>query len=88
MKTQLNIFIIPSALIVMFFANAFTPVYVLGCYTRGLVAFIIASVSGIAAIITGIVSIRKRLIKDPLGKQWMYLSFLLSVPVAALLYLA
>ena len=88
MKTHSNVYIIPSAIIVLFFANAFTPAEVLGCYMRGLLAIIIASVSGIAAIVAGITAVKKRLIKDPSATHWILLTLLLSVPLFALLYLA
>jgi hypothetical protein len=87
MKTHSNLFIIPSAIIVLFFANAFTPVDVFGCYTRGLLAIILASVSGIAAIVAGINALKKRLINDPSFKNWILLTLLLSVPLISLLYL-
>ena len=88
MKTKSDLFIIPSAIIVLFFANAFTPAEVLGCYTRGLLALIIASVSGIAAIYAGIIAVKKRLKNDPSGTQWILLTILLSVPLVALIYFA
>lgn len=88
MKTRSNLFIIPSAIIVLFFANALTPEHVLGCYTRGLLALIIASISGITAIVAAITAVKKRLANDPSGKQWILLTIFLSVPLIALLYLA
>lgn len=87
MKTSTNLFIIPSAIIVLFFANALTPADVLGCYTRGLLAVIIASVSGIAAIVAGTTAVKKHLINDPSVKHWILLTLLLSVPLISLLYL-
>ena len=88
MKISFKIFLVPLVIIVMFFINAFTPVEVLGCYTRGMVAFIIAVVSGIAAIVTAIVSIRKRIVNDPSSIQSISMTLILSIPLIALLYLA
>jgi hypothetical protein len=75
-------------IIVLFFINAFTPVEVLGCFYRGLVATILALASGIAGIITGIVAIKKRVSKDPSGNLWMLLTLTLTIPVAALVIMA
>lgn len=86
MKTRSNLFIIPSAIIVLFFANAFTPEKVLGCNTKELLAFLIASISGIAAVVAAITALKKRHIKDPSNIQWMLIALLLSVPLVALVY--
>jgi hypothetical protein len=88
MKTHSNLFIIPSAIIVLFFANAFTPAEVLGYYTRGLLALIIASVSGVAAAAAAITAVKKRKLNDPSLKNWILLTLLLSVPLIALFYFA
>lgn len=88
MKHSKKYFIAASIVVVLFFINAFTPVDVLGCFTRGLVAFIIAVVSGITAIVTAIISIRKRLVNDPSGTLWILLTLVLAVPLIALMYLA
>ena len=72
-------------IIILFFANALTPVEVLGCFTRGLVAFILALISGIAALVTGVIAIKKRFVKDPAGTQWILLTLILTIPLIALL---
>jgi hypothetical protein len=79
---------LPVLLNILFFANAFIPVDVLGCSLRGWVAFTIAMVSGIAAIVTGIISIKKRIVGDNSATMWIILTLILCVPVAALVFLA
>lgn len=88
MNQSVKIYAIPAAIVILFFINAFTPVEVLGCFTRGLVAFTIAMISGIAAFVTAIIAIKKGYAKDPAGTQWILLTLILAIPSIALLYLA
>ena len=80
-------YIIAVITVILFFVNALIPEEVLGCFTRGLVAFIIAVISGIAGIITAIVSIKKRLGNDPTSIQWIIATLIFTIPLVALMFM-
>lgn len=88
MKNSKKYFGVAAILTILFFINAATPVEVLGCYTRGLIAAIIGLVCGLAAIASAIISLKKRMDKDPSDKQWILLTLVLSIPLVALIFLA
>ncbi len=79
---------IPAIMPVIFFIVATTPVEVLGCLTRGLIALLIALVSGLAAIGAAIMGIKRRLRGDASAEWWVLSSLVLAVPVVALLIMA
>ena len=71
----------------VFLRIALTPVEVLGCRTRGLLALTVALLSGISAIYTAIVA--KKRAKDESDVIWWVISTLiLTIPVVALIILA
>ena len=80
--------VLPSAIIVIFFFIAFTPVDLLGCRTRDLLALSVALVSGMTGITTGLIGIRKRIRREPGLAWWMLSTVILTVPVAGLIVLA
>ena len=79
---------IPAIMPLLFLAIALTPVEVLGCRNRGLIAFAIAFVSGMASIAAVILAIRGRMRKDTDHYRWTVTSLILVIPVIALLILA
>ena len=72
----------------VFLGIAATPVEVLGCRTRGFIALFIALISGVGALGTAIMGTkgRRRGDKDAFG--WVVSSFILVLPVIALIILA
>ena len=80
--------IYPSVLVTIFFVNAFTPVYVLGCLTRGLTALTIALISGLASLLAAIMGLKGRVRHDINTGWWVASSIILLIPVVALIFLA
>jgi hypothetical protein len=83
-----NHIIYPVILTIIFFVNAFTPVYVLGCLNRGFVALSIALISGIASLYAAIIGLKGRVRRDANAGWWMVSSLILLIPVVALIILA
>lgn len=80
--------IIPALMSMVFFAVAFTPVSVLGCRTRGLLAVSIALVSGLTGIGTGVIGLMKRIRGDAEATWWMVTTALLTIPVIGMILMA
>jgi hypothetical protein len=88
MKRIIYHILIPAIMPVVFFRIAVLPVEVLGCRTRGLVALLIALVSGFAAIGAAVMGLRGRMQVDRYALWWVASSIILAMPVVALLILA
>lgn len=80
--------LLPCALSMIFFVIASTPVDLLGCRTRGLLALSVALLSGLAGIATGLIGIKKKIRHEPGSAWWMISTVILTVPVAGLIVLA
>jgi hypothetical protein len=80
--------IYPSLLSVAFFINAALPVTVLGCVNRGLVALVVALISGIAALGAVVLAIRERMSGKLESSWWILTTLILTIPVLALIRLA
>jgi len=78
----------PAIMPAVFFRIATTPVEILGCRTRGLIALSIAFISGLTALGSAIVSAKRRKRGDPSAIWWVASSIILAIPVVALLILA
>jgi heme O synthase-like polyprenyltransferase len=78
----------PIILTAIFFVNAFTPVYVLGCLARGYVALSIALISGIGSLYAAIMGLKGRVHREANAGWWMVSSLILLIPVVALIILA
>jgi hypothetical protein len=91
-KRIANHIIIPAMMTVLFFVVALTPVEVLGCFFRGLIALVISLVSGLAALAAAIVGARReakgRARDDKNSIWWAMSSVILMIPVVAMLILA
>jgi len=72
----------------IFFRVAFTPVDVLGCRTRGLLALIIALLSGLAALSAAVIGMKGRLRSDRNALWWLLSALVLTIPVIAMIILA
>jgi len=79
---------IPLLITAVFFAIAFTPVSVLGCRTRGLLALGISLSSGLAGIGTGVIGLKKRVHSEADATWWMVSAAILAIPVIGLIILA
>jgi hypothetical protein len=79
---------VPIVFNLLFFAVALSPVYLLGCRTRGLLAFGIALLSGLAGIAAGIRGLLNRIRALPDSGWWMVSTLLLTIPVIGLIVLA
>lgn len=88
MKRKAYHMIVPAAMPAIFFLIVATPVETLGCFTRGLLAFVVALSSGLAALGTASMSVRGRLRGDVHAPWWVISTLILTIPVVALLILA
>ena len=80
--------LIPSIITVLFFAVGLSPVELLGCRTRGLLALLIALISGLAALAAAVMGLKGRIKKDENSVWWIATTLVLTIPVVALLILA
>ena len=80
--------VIPAILPAAFFLVALSPVEVLGCRNRGLLALLIALLSGLSALGAAIISIRGRMRGKPHTMWWVGSALVLTVPVIAVIMMA
>ena len=71
-----------------FFVIASMSVEVLGCRARGLIALLIALLSGLAALGAAIIGAKGRMRGDVYVIWWVASSLILTLPVIALIILA
>jgi hypothetical protein len=88
MKRIFNNVIVPAMMPVLFFVVASTPVEVLGCFVRGLIALLIALISGLAALGTVIIGAKGRVRHDKNSIWWVMSTLILVIPVIAMIILA
>jgi ABC-type amino acid transport system permease subunit len=62
-----------------------TPVSLIGCANRGLLALLVAGVSAIAAFVTVALAIRSRTRGDERSSWWILSTLILTLPLALLL---
>jgi len=80
--------ILPAIVPVLFFAVAATPVDVLGCRARGLLAGIIALVGVLAGLGAAIIGLKGRLRGDPQSHWWVMSAVILAIPAVAVVIIA
>lgn len=85
---MLNHIILPALFPVPFVVTAATPVEVLGCFNRGLIALLISLSSGLAGVWTAFKGARSRMRGDSSAQYWVTSSLILSIPVILLIILA
>ena len=73
---------------VLFLIVVLTPVEVLGCAVRGLIALLIALISGLAAVGAAIIGLKGRVRRDPNAIWWVMSTLILVIPVIAMILLA
>jgi ABC-type transporter Mla maintaining outer membrane lipid asymmetry permease subunit MlaE len=88
MKRSVRIFLFPSIMTVLFFATALSPIQMLGCRTRGLLALVIALASGVAAVCTAALGLRGRIRGDSDAIKWVIITPIQTLPVIGMLILA
>ena len=88
MKRIVCHFIFPAVMPVLFLIVALTPVEVLGCFVRGLIAMLIALTSGLAALVTVTTGLKGRVRHDPNAIWWVVSTLVLVIPVIAMIILA
>lgn len=79
---------IPAFMPVLFFVVASMPVEVLGCRARGLIALLIAFISGLAALGAAIVGGKGRVCDDRNAIWWVTSTLVLVIPVIAMIVMA
>lgn len=85
MKRLIQHGLLPAIMPAVFFLIALTPVEVLGCRTRGLLAFAVALFSGLAALVTAVLALRGRLRGEPDSGRWIVTTLIFTIPLVALL---
>ncbi len=80
--------ILPSFAPILFFVVAATPVHVLGCRARGLLAVGIALISVLAGRAAAIRAIKGRLQGDSQAGWWIGSDLILAIPTVGVLILA
>jgi hypothetical protein len=88
MRRTINHIIIPALLPVAFLVTASTPVEVLGCFNRGLIALLISLSSGLAGVWTAFKGARARMRADSSAQYWVASSLILVIPVILLIIMA
>jgi hypothetical protein len=88
MKRIVYHLILPALMPVLFFVVASTPVEVLGCLVRGVIALLIALISGLAALGAAIVGAKGRVRHDRNRIWWVMSTLILVIPVIAMIVLA
>ena len=80
--------IVPAVMPVLFLIVASTPVEVLGCFVRGLIALVIALISGLAGLVMVIIGAKGRVRNDKDSIWWVISTLILVIPVIAMIVLA
>ena len=77
--------LIPS---LMFFTVAFSPIEVLGCRNRGLLALAISFISGLLALGAAFMGIKGRTQNNSGSYWWVISALILAIPVIGMILLA
>ena len=78
---------LPPLVPIFFFAVAATPVELLGCRNRGLLAVSIALAGALGSLGTAIMGLRGRIRRDPHAHWWVVSALVLAVPAVAVLFM-
>ena len=81
-------FIFPVIMPVLFFAAGSSPVDLLGCKTRGLIALSIAFLSGLAGLGTAVIALKGNVEGAAGSERWIATTLILAIPVVAMFVLA
>jgi len=80
--------LLPAVAPLLFLVVATTPVDVLGCATRGLVAVAIAFLSVLAELVSAFVGVRGRMRGNPDANWWATSALILAIPAVLLILFA
>jgi hypothetical protein len=80
--------LLPAILPLIFFMIALSPVEVLGCRNRGLLALAVSLISGLSALGTAIIGVKGRIRGDSKAMWWVLSTLVLTIPVIAMIVLA
>ena len=80
--------IIPAVMPVLFFVVASMPIEMLGCLVRGLIALLIALISGLAALGSAIIGAKGRVCYNKNTIWWVISALILVIPVIAMIIMA
>lgn len=80
--------LLPAILLLIFFMIALSPVEVLGCRNRGLLALAVSLISGLSALGTAIIGVKGRIRGDSKAIWWVLSTLVLTIPVIAMIVLA
>jgi hypothetical protein len=87
MKRVIVHIIVPLIIAIIFFVNGFMSVEVLGCFSRGLIALIIASISALLALASMLIGLKTRIAKDKNSFWWVISGLIFTIPVIGLIIL-
>jgi hypothetical protein len=79
---------LPLILPLMFFAVGLSPVEVLGCRNRGLLALAISFISGLLALGAAFMGIKERTQTNSGSYCWVLSALILAIPVVGMILLA
>jgi hypothetical protein len=88
MKRFISHILLPMTMPLVFLVVATTPVEVLGCRTRGLLALLLTFASGLAALAAVIKALKERQRSETETLWWVASAMILVIPVVALIILA
>jgi len=88
LKRVMYYVVLPAIMPVLFLIVALTPVDVLGCFFRGLIAMLIALASGLAALVAAIMGLKGRVHYGKNSVWWVLSTLILVIPVIAMILLA
>jgi hypothetical protein len=88
MKETINYILIPLLFPLLFFLVASTPVEVLGCLTRGLIAVSISLISVLSGLILAIFGLKQRIKRQQSSSWWMISSLILSIPAIYIVFIS
>ena len=80
--------LLPAFAPVLFLVVATTPVDVLGCRNRGLLAVAVAFISVLAGLGSAVAGVRGRMKGDPAANWWAMSALVLAVPAVLLILFA
>ncbi len=80
--------VLPALAPTAFFLVAGSPVEVLGCFNRGLIALSIALISVTAGLIVAVRALRGRVRGEPASGWWVLSALILAIPACGLIILA
>lgn len=80
--------VLPAIAPVLFFIVAATPVEVIGCRTRGLLAIAIALTSVLAGLGAAVLAVKGRMHGETQSIWWIVTALVLAIPAVGVLILA